>query len=186
LKLLISRNSFQDRSSIFVRLGAPDLETPKKPCFYKAFFIPSNQFNIQSGEIMKLDEKLVQSCKDFIEERFPNKEIEGAAAMYTEDGEILISTAPEVFNSFAGLCHEAGAICEAYKKNKKITASVCISREKDGTYIIFPPCGICQERLYHWGGDVEVAVPKDNQISEWESKKLNEVQPFYWAKPFLK
>ena len=75
---------------------------------------------------------------------------------------------------------------ENHKKNKKITASVCISREKDGTYIIFPPCGICQERLYHWGGDVEVAVPRDNKISEWESKKLSEVQPYYWAKPFLK
>jgi cytidine deaminase len=136
---------------------------------------------------MKLDEKLVQACKDFINERFPDHdEIEGAAAMYTEDGEILLSTAPEVFNSFAGLCHEAGAFCEAYKRNKKITASVCISREKDGSFIIFTPCGICQERLYHYGGSVEVAVAKEKNTSHWEAKQLQEVQPYYWAKPFIK
>ena len=135
---------------------------------------------------MKLDEKLVQACKDFINERFPNsEEVEGAAAMYTEDGELLISTAPEVFNDGASLCHEVGAICDAYKNNKKITASVCVSKEEDGSYIIFTPCGICQERLYHWGSNVEVAVPKKGDTSQWESKKLSEVQPYYWAKPFL-
>ncbi len=135
---------------------------------------------------MKLDEKLVQACKDFIKTRFPDcSVIEGAAAMYTESGEILISTAPEVFNEGAGLCHETGALCEAYKKSLKITASICVSREKNGTYIILSPCGICQERLYHYGGEVEVGVPQENNISKWESKKLSEVQPYYWAKPFI-
>ena len=135
---------------------------------------------------MKVDDRLVNACKDFINKRFPNsKEIEGAAAIYTEDGEIIISTAPEVFNSGAGLCHETGVICEAYKLDKKIMASVCVSKEKDGSYVILTPCGICQERLYHWGGDVEVGVPRDNDISKYESKKLKEVQPYYWAKPFI-
>jgi cytidine deaminase len=136
---------------------------------------------------MKVDNKLVDACKDFINKRFPNlEEIEGGAAMYTDDGSILLSTAPEVFNQFVGLCHEAGSFCEAYKKNKKIVATVCLSREKDGSFIVFTPCGICQERLYQMGGNVEVAVPKDGNVTEWESKKLSEVQPYYWAKPFIK
>jgi hypothetical protein len=41
-------------------------------------------------------------------------------------GQILISTASEVLNASVGLCHEAGAICEAYKLSKKITASVYV------------------------------------------------------------
>lgn len=136
---------------------------------------------------MKLDEKLVQATKDFINKRFPNlDEIQGAAGMYTSDGEILISTAPVVFNAGAGVCHETGAICDAYKNDKKITASVCVSRELDGSYVILTPCGICQERLYHWGNDVEVAIPQASDISKWESKTLKEVQPYYWAKPFIK
>lgn len=106
--------------------------------------------------------------------------------MYTEDGKILLSTAPKAFNEFVGLCREAGAFCEAYKKNKRITASVCASREKDGSFIIFAPCGICQERLYQHGPTVEVAVAKEGDHAQWESKKLSEVQPHYWAKPFMK
>ena len=135
---------------------------------------------------MKIDENLVEACKDFIDKRFPNSSTEeGAAAMYTEDGEIILSTAPDVFNSGAGLCHETGAICDAYKNDKKIVASICVSKEKDGSYVILTPCGICQERLYFWGGDVEVGVPSENDLSKWESKKLKEVQPYYWAKPFI-
>jgi cytidine deaminase len=134
---------------------------------------------------MKLDENLIQSCKDFIEKRFPSKAIEGAAAMYTENGQILMSTSPEVINGGTALCHEVGAICEAYKLNQRITASACVSRDEDGSYLIFTPCGICQERLYIWGGDVEVAVPKADNPTEWEMKLLKEVQPYYWAKRFI-
>ena len=135
---------------------------------------------------MKVDDKLFQACVDFINNRFPSTESEeGAAAMYTEEGDILVSTAPDIFNAGAGLCHETGAICDAYKNNKKIVASICVSREKDGSYIVLTPCGICQERLYQWGGDVEVGVPELNDTSKWVSKKLKEVQPYYWAKPFI-
>ncbi len=44
--------------------------------------------------------------------------------MYLEDGQILISTSPQVENESLALCHETGAICEAYKLNKRVTASV--------------------------------------------------------------
>ena len=135
---------------------------------------------------MKLDEHLIQACKDFIAERFPSTDVEGAAAMYTEDGQILISTAPEVINAGTNLCHEVGAICEAYKLNKTVTASACVSRDEDGAYLILTPCGICQERLYIWGGDLEVAVPAAGDPTQWEMKLLKEVQPYYWAKLFLK
>ena len=63
-------------------------------------------------------------------------------------------------------------------------ASVCVSKEKDGSYVILTPCGICQEAL-SLGGDVEVGVTRENDISQYESKKLKEVQPYYWAKPFI-
>ena len=47
-----------------------------------------------------------------------------AAAMYAEDGEILISTGLEVVNDAVALCYEVGAMCEAYAKYKKIVATV--------------------------------------------------------------
>jgi cytidine deaminase len=76
---------------------------------------------------MKLDQTLVNAAIDFLERRFPGKAWAGAAAMYTDRGEILVSTAPDTVNESVSLCHETGAICEAHKTNQKITASVCVS-----------------------------------------------------------
>ncbi len=130
---------------------------------------------------MKLDQKLVDACIAFIDCRFPKQDGE-AAAMYTEDGEILLSTSPATLNESATLCHEVGALCEAYTKNKRITATVCVSRSVDGNIKIFSPCGICQERLMIYGKDVECAVPKDGDSSSWEMRTLGQLQPYYWRK----
>ena len=132
---------------------------------------------------MKVDKKLVQAAIDFVNARFPQG-VEGAAAMYLEDGRILISTSPHVENESVALCHETGAICEAYKLNKKVTASVCVSRDEKGFHIL-TPCGVCQERLWSWGGDVDCAIPHPQNSFEWRSVKLSELSPHYWRRPFM-
>jgi cytidine deaminase len=103
--------------------------------------------------------------------------------MYTSDGEILISTSPEVLNASVALCHETGAICEAYTKGKRITASVCVTRAEDGSFLVLAPCGVCQERLWYWGGGVEVAVPAPDS-PRWRAISLREISPHYWRKAF--
>lgn len=133
---------------------------------------------------MKLDQALVDVATDLLEKRFPAAE--GiAAAMYTDDGLILTSVVFEPEWGGGGLCAETGAICEAVKLDKRITASVCVSRlSGDGPIVILTPCGICQERLFHWGGTVEVATPDPQDARKWQAKTLNEVQPYYWVKAF--
>jgi cytidine deaminase len=106
--------------------------------------------------------------------------------MYTEDGQLLISTAPETVNASVELCHETGAICEAHKLNKRVTATVCVSRDGKGNFQILTPCGVCQERLLYWGQNVQAAVPSDDDSTKWQMKTLNELQPYYWRRPFLK
>lgn len=135
---------------------------------------------------MNLDSKLVEAVKAFIQSRFPDESWVGAAAMYTEDGKILISTAPEAVNASVELCHETGAICEAHKLNKRVSATVCVSRDDKGLYQILSPCGVCQERLLYWGPNVQSAVPNATDSTKWEMKTLGELQPYYWRKPFLK
>jgi len=129
---------------------------------------------------MKVDQKLFDSAVALIEERFGKSSDKGAAAIYTESGKILTSTAPDALNDGVSLCHEAGAFCEAYKIDEKIVASICIHQGENGKNITLTPCGICQERLYLYGGDVEVGVPNKKDPSKWESRKLKEVQPYYW------
>ena len=131
---------------------------------------------------MKLDQKLVDLALQFLNDRYPDG-VGGVAAMYTDDGEILLSTSPEALNECASLCHEVGALCEAYKKNKRVTATVCVSRDDKGARaIILTPCGICQERLLIYGDSVECAVPQVDKPGTWEMRTLGELQPYYWRK----
>ncbi len=135
---------------------------------------------------MKLDDRLVRAAIDFVERRFPNEEWAGAAALYTEDGQILISTAPAALNPSVELCHEVGAICEAHKLGKTVTATVCVSRDEQKCFQILTPCGVCQERFMAWGAEVEAAVPRTDDSTKWQMKKLGELQPYYWRNSLTK
>ena len=108
---------------------------------------------------VRLDQSLVDAARELLERRFPGEE--GIAeAMYTADGAVLTSVFFEPEWGSGMLCAETGAICEAEKLGKRVAASVCVSRlSGEDPMLILTPCGICQERLFHWGPDVEVAVP---------------------------
>jgi cytidine deaminase len=105
--------------------------------------------------------------------------------MYSEDGEILISTALAVPHDSVALCHEVGAMCEAYAKNKRVTATVCVARNQTGAFVILSPCGVCQERLWQWGGDVQAAVPLDDDTTRWKAVLLKDLTPHYWRGQFM-
>jgi hypothetical protein len=49
---------------------------------------------------MKLDLRLVEATKAFINSRFPSEGWAGAAGMYPKHGDIHISTAPEIENAY--------------------------------------------------------------------------------------
>jgi cytidine deaminase len=133
---------------------------------------------------MKLDQALVDAAIELLKRRFPEQ---GgvAAALYTDDGQIHTSVNFDPEWGGGGLCAETGAICEAFTQNKRVTASACVSRlDGDGAIVTLTPCGICQERLFHWGQAVEVAVPHPGDTTAWIAKTLNEVQPYYWVNAY--
>lgn len=137
--------------------------------------------------LMRVDEALVEAARALAESRYAGDPDgdgwAGAAAMYASDGRILTSVFVDSPNAAASLCCETGAIAEAHKLGLGIVASVCVSRERpDEPFVILTPCGICQERLAHWGGDVQVGVPRADDPTRWASLPLREVQPYYWAK----
>ncbi len=130
---------------------------------------------------VNIEQKLYQAATELIEKRYPTG-WGGAAAMYTNDGEILTSVAPEVINDSTELCIETGAILEAHKLNTKVTYSICVVREDEKEeFKILTPCGICQERLFYWGRDVKVAVSTSDKDKKLQFKSLEEVQPFHWS-----
>jgi len=131
---------------------------------------------------LNIEQRLFEAAKELVLKRYPSG-WGGAAAMYTSDGEILTSVAPEVINASTELCMETGVILEAHKLNTKITHSLCIARDNENeAFKILSPCGVCQERLFYWGNDVKVTITTpDNQLL---FKSLEEVQPYHWAKAY--
>ncbi|GAB3071346.1 cytidine deaminase [Salinicoccus sesuvii] len=131
---------------------------------------------------MSIENDLYQAAIDLIVRRYP-KGWGGAAAMYTEDGEILTSVAPEVLVASTELCIETGAIIEAHKLNTKVTHTICVAREDESSeFTILSPCGVCQERLFYWGEDVKAAVTNPSNALIY--KTLGELQPHHWYKAY--
>ncbi len=127
---------------------------------------------------MKVEQEMLKIAVELLNNRYGNM-AGGVAVLRTDDGEFLTSTWIETYNSAVDLCAETGAICEAHKLNKTVTHSLCICRENDGdSWKILSPCGVCQERLFWWGGDVKCAIT--NSENKVIFKKLSEIHPYYW------
>jgi cytidine deaminase len=132
---------------------------------------------------MNLDQRLVDAAVDQLNARWPQASEAVAAAVYLDSGEILTSVSLDNFNAAATLCAETGALCQAYTLDRRVTASVCVSKEGSDIRVL-APCGICQERLALWGPDVQVAVADDTAACGWTTRTLVEINPFYWGTAF--
>ena len=126
-----------------------------------------------------MEEELFAAAKQLINSRYPTG-WGGAASIATKSGKILTSVAPDTKNDSLSLCMEVGACLEAHKLNEQVTHSLCICRDSEQSeFIILTPCGICQERLSHWGGGISVAI--SNAENKLIFKKLRELMPFHWS-----
>ncbi|RWZ58594.1 cytidine deaminase [Halobacillus fulvus] len=133
---------------------------------------------------MNIEQQLFEEAVQLIENRYPSG-WGGAAAMYTNDGTILTSVAPEVINASTELCIETGAILEAHKLNTKVTYSICVVRDdEEKPFKVLTPCGVCQERLFYWGGDVKVAVTTSGENDPLMFKTLEDIQPYHWTRAY--
>lgn len=127
---------------------------------------------------MTSGDTLALAAQHLIRDRFGDVAWSGAAALKLEDGTVLTSTAPDVPNEAVSLCHETGALCEAFKLNKVVTDSICIVQPSPNVFRVLSPCGVCQERLFIYGPHVRVGVPAPE--GGWAYVELSEVQPHYW------
>ena len=139
-----------------------------------------------SAPSFAVDQELVDAAIALVHARFDESGAEaGAAAMRLSDGAIVTSVAPAALNSAVELCHETGALCEAYKRGLDVVASVCVTRLEDRRDLwILSPCGVCQERLLVYGPDVAVGVPAPGDPTRWVSVRLRDVQPHWWGQVF--
>ncbi len=130
---------------------------------------------------MPVDELLVQAAVDQADRRWPERD-SVAAAVRVEGGDVLTGVSLSNYNAAMTLCAETGPICTAYSSGQKVVASVCVSLDRSsGQVTVLAPCGACQERLALWGPEVEVGVADSGSATGWSSRKVLELNPYYWA-----
>lgn len=126
-----------------------------------------------------IENALYQAALELVKVRYPSG-WGGAAAVRTESGKILTSIAPDTKNDALSLCMEVGAYLEANKLNERVTHSLCLCRESENDeFLILSPCGVCQERLVHWGGDVKAAITTPDNTLVF--KTIRELMPHHWS-----
>ncbi|GAA1952268.1 cytidine deaminase [Kitasatospora viridis] len=134
---------------------------------------------------MAVDQQLVEAATALARTRSDGQDWSGAAALRLDDGTVLTSIAPHFPNNAVQLCHETGAICEAFKLGRRVVASVCVTAaDGDRGYWVLAPCGVCQERLLAHGPDVEVGVPVPADPRRWRTLRLRDLQPHWFARVF--
>lgn len=129
-----------------------------------------------------IQQKMADLAQELIEKRYPVG-WGGAAVIRTAADHYFTSVAIETANSSAILCIEVGAMCEAHKVNEKVTHCLCLVRDDETSpYKVLSPCGICQERLRYWGGDVQVGVTTASGGLKFVT--LDELQPYHWSEAY--
>lgn len=135
---------------------------------------------------MHVDQTLVDAAIEQLNKRWPGAPNAVAAAVYLDDGSVLTGVSLDNLNAAMTLCAETGLICQAFTFDRQVTASVCVARfaDIDQQLVVLAPCGACQERLALWGPEVEVGVANPGSEGGWESRRLDEVNPYYWGAVF--
>lgn len=101
-----------------------------------------------------------------------------AAAALTRSGAVLVGVWVEAMVDSACLCAETGPICDAHRTRDPIRASVCVRWTSDQGATVLPACGVCQERLAVFGGDVLIAVALGDRGVEYAT--LADLRPHPW------
>lgn len=135
-----------------------------------------------------IEDELYRSATELVQQRYPTG-WGGAAAMRLEskdgESEIVTSVAIETANGSAVLCIEVGAMCEASKRNWRVTHTICVAREDENSpFTVLSPCGICQERLRYWGDDVLCAVSDPTEDGKPLFIRLRDLQPHHWTQAY--
>ncbi|MFD5316645.1 hypothetical protein [Streptomyces sp. NPDC127098] len=73
---------------------------------------------------MALDQALVDAAVDLMSRRWPPGEPGGAAAVRVADGGVLTSVGLDNLNAAVILCHETGALIQAFTEQRAVVASV--------------------------------------------------------------
>ncbi|MEO7659136.1 MAG: cytidine deaminase [Pyrinomonadaceae bacterium] len=111
----------------------------------------------------------------------PFSQFEVGAALETDDGEIIDGCNVESASYGLTVCAERVAIWKAISQGKrKIKCIAVVADTEDLT----PPCGVCRQIIWEFGGDIPVVMA--NLKGKTETVQMKELLPRAFDTKFLK
>ena len=128
------------------------------------------------------EKELVEAATAVRENAYaPFSEFKVGAALRTDDGQIIAGSNVESASYGLTVCAERVAVWNAISQGKrKITTIAVVADTADLT----PPCGVCRQIIWEFGGDIPVILA--NLRGDVETVQMKDLLPRAFDTKFLK
>jgi len=128
------------------------------------------------------NEELVAAAKAARENSYaPFSEFRVGAALETEDGDIIAGCNVESASYGLTVCAERVAIWKAISEGKHKIKNIAVVAD---TEELTPPCGVCRQIIWEFGGNVPVTLANLN--GKRETLEMKDLLPRAFDTKFLK
>ena len=129
-----------------------------------------------------LEQELVAAAIAVRENAYaPFSEFKVGSALETDDGQIIVGSNVESASYGLTVCAERVAIWNAISQGKRKVKRIAVVAD---TEILTPPCGVCRQIIWEFGGDIPVILA--NLQGKTETVQMKDLLPRAFDTKFLK
>jgi len=134
------------------------------------------------GVMRHSDQELIDSATAVRENAYaPFSKFRVGAALETDDGEVITGCNVESASYGLTVCAERVAIWKAISQGKRKIKHIAVVAD---TEELTPPCGVCRQIIWEFGGDIPVILA--NLEGKTEVVQMKDLLPRAFDTKFLK
>jgi cytidine deaminase len=131
---------------------------------------------------MEKKEELIKAATRVRENSYaPFSDFRVGAALETDDGEIIAGCNVESASYGLTVCAERVAIWKAISEGKRKIKHIAVVADTED---LTPPCGVCRQIIWEFGGDIPVVLA--NLKGKVETVQMKDLLPRAFDTKFLK
>lgn len=128
------------------------------------------------------DQELIDAARDVRENAYaPFSDFRVGAALETDDDEVITGCNVESASYGLTVCAERVAIWKAISQGKRKIKHIAVVAD---TEELTPPCGVCRQIIWEFGGDIPVILA--NLKGKTEVVQMRDLLPRAFDTKFLK
>lgn len=128
------------------------------------------------------DIELIKAATDVRENAYaPFSEFKVGSALETDDGQIIVGSNVESASYGLTVCAERVAVWNAISQGKRKIKRIAVVADTEG---LTPPCGVCRQIIWEFGGDIPVLLA--NLKGKTETVQMKDLLPRAFDTKFLK